>query len=86
MLVITSAEPGVLPDPAIFQRAPRMVRAVFRKPIDVEELTKCVEMYLRAADDSVARLDDYRNTNRPGRDIVLVGISYTWILCVATPT
>ena len=46
VLVITSAEPSVLPDAAIFQRAPGIVRAVFRKPIDVESLTKCVEMYL----------------------------------------
>ena len=46
VLVITSAEKSALPDDAIFQRCPRMVRAVFRKPIDVEELTKCVEMYL----------------------------------------
>ena len=47
VLVITSADPSVLPNEAIFQRAPGMVRAVFRKPIDVEKLTKCVEMYLR---------------------------------------
>jgi CheY-like chemotaxis protein len=47
VLVITSAEPSVLPDAAIFQRSPRMVRAVFRKPINVESLTKCVEMCLR---------------------------------------
>jgi len=46
VLVITSAEKSALPDAAIFQRCPRMVRAVFRKPIEVEELAKCVEMYL----------------------------------------
>ena len=46
VLVITSAEKSALPDAAIFQRCPRMVRAVFRKPIEVEELAKCVEVYL----------------------------------------
>jgi len=47
VLVITSAEPGLLPDSAIFQRSPRMVRRVFRKPLEVETLTRCVEMYLK---------------------------------------
>jgi CheY-like chemotaxis protein len=47
VLVITSAGASVLPDSAIFQRSPSMVRRVFRKPIDVEALAKCVEMYLR---------------------------------------
>ena len=46
VLVITSVEEGVLPDSAIFQRAPRIVRRVFRKPIEVEKLAQCVEMYL----------------------------------------
>ena len=48
VLVITSAEPSALPDSAIFQRSPRMVRRVFRKPIEVEVLAQCVEMYLKA--------------------------------------
>jgi CheY-like chemotaxis protein len=48
VLVITSTEASVLPDAAIFQRCPRMVRRVFRKPIEVEALAECVEMYLRA--------------------------------------
>jgi CheY-like chemotaxis protein len=48
VLVITSAEPAALPDAAIFQRAPRMVRRVFRKPIQVEALAESVEMYLKA--------------------------------------
>jgi CheY-like chemotaxis protein len=48
VLVITSAASSVLPDSAIFQRSPGMVRRVFRKPIDVEALAKCVEMYLNA--------------------------------------
>src|SRR5438445_6842560 len=38
VVVITSAEPSALPDSAIFQRSPRMVRRVFRKPIEVEKL------------------------------------------------
>lgn len=46
VLIITSAERGALPDSAIYQRCPRIVRGIFRKPIDVEKLTKCVEMYL----------------------------------------
>ena len=46
VLVITSTENAALPDAAIFQRGPHMVRAVFRKPFEVEELAKCVEMYL----------------------------------------
>jgi len=47
VLIITSAERGALPDSAIYQRCPRIVRGIFRKPIDVEKLTKCVEMYLK---------------------------------------
>ena len=47
VLVITSAERDLLPDSAIYQHCPRMVRRVFRKPIEVEVLAKCVEMYLR---------------------------------------
>jgi len=46
VLVITSTAASVLPDAAIYQRCPRMVRRVFRKPIEVEALAKCVEMYL----------------------------------------
>jgi len=46
VLVITSAEKSALSDHAISQRCPRIVRGVFRKPIEVEELAKCVEMYL----------------------------------------
>lgn len=46
VLVITSAEASVLSDSAIFQRSPRMVRGIFRKPIQVESLAQCVEMYL----------------------------------------
>ena len=46
VLVITSTEKSALPDDGIFQRCPRMVRAVFRKPIEVEKLAECLEMYL----------------------------------------
>jgi CheY-like chemotaxis protein len=47
VLVITSAEQTVLPDAAIAQRCPGSVQRVFRKPFNVEELTACVETYLR---------------------------------------
>jgi CheY-like chemotaxis protein len=48
VLVITSAEKSALPDADIVKRGPRMVRRVFRKPLNVEELTDCVETYLSA--------------------------------------
>jgi CheY-like chemotaxis protein len=48
VLVITSADKSVLPDADIAKRSPRMVRHVFRKPLNVEELTECVETYLSA--------------------------------------
>jgi CheY-like chemotaxis protein len=47
VLVITSVERATLPDEAIAQHCPRMVRRVFRKPLEVEELARCVESYLR---------------------------------------
>ncbi|MEA2339380.1 MAG: hypothetical protein QOE82_3387 [Thermoanaerobaculia bacterium] len=46
VFVITSADRPSLPDDAIVARCPRMVRGVFRKPLEVEELAKCVERYL----------------------------------------
>ena len=46
VLVITSAEASALPDSAIFQRSPRMVRRVFRKPIDVEALLDRIGEFL----------------------------------------
>jgi len=49
VLVITSAEKSALPDDAIIKRCPRMVRHIFRKPLEVEELTECVETYLRSS-------------------------------------
>jgi CheY-like chemotaxis protein len=48
VLIITSAEMAALPDAAIIQRCPRMVRRVFRKPLDVGTLALCVERYLDA--------------------------------------
>jgi CheY-like chemotaxis protein len=48
VLVITSAEMAALPDHALIQRSPRMVRRVFRKPLDVGSLAACVERYLDA--------------------------------------
>ena len=48
VLVITSAEMTLLPDAAITQRFPGRVQRVFRKPLDIEELTSSVEKYLRA--------------------------------------
>ena len=47
VLVITSAEMAVLPDTAITERFPGRVQRVFRKPLDIEELTSSVEKYLR---------------------------------------
>lgn len=47
VLVITSIERATLPDEAIIQHCPRMVQRVFRKPLEVETLARCVEMYLR---------------------------------------
>ena len=52
VLVITSAERDALPDSAIYQHCPRMVRRVFRKPLEVEELAKCVETYLPSGNGS----------------------------------
>jgi len=48
VLVITSAEKTILPDVLIAQRCPGSVQRVFRKPFNVEELTACVERFLRA--------------------------------------
>jgi CheY-like chemotaxis protein len=47
VLIITSAEQTALPDAAIALRCPGRVHRVFRKPFNVEELTACVETYLR---------------------------------------
>jgi len=46
VLVITSAEAGLLPDDSIVKHCPRMVQGVFRKPLDVAKLAARVETYL----------------------------------------
>ncbi|MEA2463530.1 MAG: hypothetical protein QOJ98_1277 [Acidobacteriota bacterium] len=47
VLVITGVPPEQMPSSAIEGRFPTMVRRVLRKPIDVDELTRCVEAVLR---------------------------------------
>jgi CheY-like chemotaxis protein len=46
VLVITGVPPEQMPSSAIQGRFPSMVRRVLRKPIDVDELTLCVESVL----------------------------------------
>lgn len=48
VIVITGASPEQIPSNALEDRFPSMVRHVLRKPIDVNELTRCVETALRA--------------------------------------
>ncbi len=43
VIVITGASDAALPDSAIERRYPQVIRAVFRKPLDVERLGSCVE-------------------------------------------
>jgi len=47
VVVITGVPPEQMPSSAIEQRFPTIVRSVLRKPIDVDELTRCVEAVLR---------------------------------------
>jgi len=47
VLVITAAPPGSLSDAVIRKRSPGVVRAVFRKPLDIPELAASVKKYLR---------------------------------------
>lgn len=47
VLVITGVPAEQMPSGAIERRFPTMVRGVLRKPIDVDELTRCVEAALR---------------------------------------
>jgi CheY-like chemotaxis protein len=47
VIVITGAPPDQIPSNALEDRFPSMVRHVLRKPIDVHELTRCVEAALR---------------------------------------
>jgi CheY-like chemotaxis protein len=46
VLVITGVPPEQMPSSAIEARFPSMVRRVLRKPIDVDELTRCVNAVL----------------------------------------
>jgi CheY-like chemotaxis protein len=46
VIVITGASPEQIPNSAVQERFPTMVRRVFRKPLDVGELARCVETLL----------------------------------------
>ena len=46
VIVITGASDAELPDRAIEQRFPQLVRAVFRKPLNIEDIGRCVEELL----------------------------------------
>jgi CheY-like chemotaxis protein len=46
VLVITGASPDHIPSRALEERFPAMVRRVLRKPLDVDELTACVQLIL----------------------------------------
>jgi CheY-like chemotaxis protein len=47
ILVITATPAGDLPKETLEQRYPQLVHAVFRKPLDFEELAVRVEQYVR---------------------------------------
>src|SRR5204863_7062278 len=47
VLVITATSPASLSDSVIRKRSPGMVRAVFRKPLDVKALAASVKKHLR---------------------------------------
>jgi CheY-like chemotaxis protein len=47
VLVITAAPTAALSDSVIRKRSPGMVRAVFRKPLDIPALLASVQKYLR---------------------------------------
>ena len=47
VLVITAAAPASLSDAVIRKRSPGVVRAVFRKPLDVAALAASVKEHLR---------------------------------------
>jgi CheY-like chemotaxis protein len=46
VVVITAASPDQIPNAALEQRFPSMVRCVFRKPVEPELLAECVERLL----------------------------------------
>jgi CheY-like chemotaxis protein len=47
VLVITSVSDGEVPDQALKERFPGVVRGVFRKPLELKALAKEVERYVR---------------------------------------
>jgi Response regulator containing CheY-like receiver, AAA-type ATPase, and DNA-binding domains len=47
VLVITGMASASLPDDNIIRRCPGLVHGVFRKPLDIEQLTASMERYLR---------------------------------------
>jgi len=47
VLVITAAPEAVVSDDEIRKRFPRVVRAIFRKPLDMAVFGECVQQYLR---------------------------------------
>jgi len=47
VIIITSASDAALPNAAIEQRYPEVIRGVFRKPLDIERLGACVDRQLR---------------------------------------
>jgi CheY-like chemotaxis protein len=46
VIVITGASPEQIPNSAIQDRFPNLVRCVLRKPLDIQVLTDCVREYL----------------------------------------
>lgn len=46
VLVMTSATESVLPNDAIEQKLPNVIRGVFRKPLDIGALAAAVEKYM----------------------------------------
>lgn len=48
VIVITGASVEQIPDSAIQDRFPSLVRCVLRKPLDIEVLTNCVREYVSA--------------------------------------
>jgi len=47
VLVITAASEAIVSDDEIRKRFPRVVRAIFRKPLDMAVFAECVQEYLR---------------------------------------
>ena len=47
VVIVTSASQEQVPSDTLLQRFPSMVRAVLRKPVDCDALTRCVESLLR---------------------------------------